>query len=62
MLGKEKQNITFNVISSEQEASSCPCGSHLMAFTSFWKVKETFVQENLQQNFNTSSNIRAYKI
>lgn len=28
--------FTFNVMSSEQDASSMPDGSHLIAFTSFW--------------------------
>lgn len=31
--------ITFNVISSEQDASSMPDGSHLIALTSFWNKK-----------------------
>lgn len=31
--------LTFNVMSSEQEASRFPVGSHLIAFTSFWKEK-----------------------
>lgn len=29
--------LTFSVISSEQEARRFPVGSHLIAFTSFWK-------------------------
>jgi len=29
--------ITFSVMSSEQEANKLPCGSHLIAFTSFYK-------------------------
>jgi len=28
-------SITFSVMSSEQEANKLPCGSHLIAFTSF---------------------------
>ena len=31
----EERVLTFNVMSSEQEARSVPCGSHLIAFTSF---------------------------
>lgn len=30
--------LTFSVMSSEQEANRLPVGSHLMAFTSFYKV------------------------
>lgn len=33
--------LTFRVMSSEQEASKLPVGSHLMAFTSFYKVKSS---------------------
>lgn len=35
-------NITFNVMSSEQEASNIPEGSHLIALTSFCKRAQHF--------------------
>lgn len=38
--------ITFNVISSEQDASSMPDGSHLIALTSFWN-KKWFYEVNI---------------
>lgn len=31
--------LTFSVMSSEQEASRFPVGSHLIAFTSFWSER-----------------------
>lgn len=34
---KNLSEHTFSVMSSEQEASKLPVGSHFMAFTSFWK-------------------------
>lgn len=34
--------LTFSVMSSEQDASNIPEGSHLIALTSFWKTAEGF--------------------
>lgn len=39
--------LTFRVMSSEQEASKLPVGSHLMAFTSFCKAESS--QEHVGQ-------------
>lgn len=39
--------LTFNVMSSEQEASKLPVGSHLMAFTSFYKIKTLLSCEDM---------------
>jgi len=36
MVKKSTRNSTFRVISSEQEANKFPCGSHFIAFTSFY--------------------------
>lgn len=38
-------NITFNVMSSEQEASNIPEGSHLIALTSFCKRTQHFTKK-----------------
>lgn len=39
-------NITFNVMSSEQEASNIPEGSHLIALTSFCKRAQHFTKKS----------------
>lgn len=43
LLSLTRISLTFKVMSSEQEASSMPDGSHLMALTSFCKTQNSLV-------------------
>jgi len=44
-----RASLTFNVMSSEQEASSMPDGSHLMALTSFCEAQKSLAGLSLSR-------------